>query len=128
MWVDATDRKERTTSEGMFNVKWSLPVVAMAILAAAAAVPPFARAEPDRHVPDLSAGYCPGGKGGVYGSGTGHSPTGHGFCDGMHYPDGSYWHMIQLNYPGPQTMQCVINPGGGPVPQPAPKGGCNGAV
>lgn len=104
-------------------VKRSLFAAGMAILAAVAVTPATVHAEPDRHVPNLSAGYCPGGKGGRY-----HSPTGHGYCDGMHYPDGSYWHMIQPNRTAPPTMQCVINPGGGPEPQPAPHGGCGGAV
>lgn len=104
-------------------VKQSLFAVAIAILATVAAAPTTAHADPDRHIPDLSAGYCPGGKQGRY-----HSPTGHGYCDGMHYPDGSYWHMIQLNYAGPPSMQCVINPDGGYAPRPAPPGGCGGAV
>lgn len=100
-----------------------LCAVGLAILVAGGAVPAPAAAEPDQHIPDLSAGYCPGGKMGRMGS-----PTGHGYCDGMPYPDGSFWHMIQNNYAGPQTMQCVINPSGGAVPQPAPPGGCGGAV
>lgn len=111
-------------NEGRFDmVRRSLLVAALAILTATAAAPSLAQAEPDRHIPDLSAGYCPGGKGGRY-----HSPTGHGWCDGIHYPDGSFWRMIQLNYPGPPSMQCVINPAGGPAPPPAPPGGCGGAV
>lgn len=104
-------------------VQRSLMAVAAAILSAAVAVPSPARAEPDRHIPDPSAGYCPGGVGIGY-----RSPAGHGYCDGMHYPDGSYWRIVQSDSPGRPTMQCVVNPGGGPVPEPAPPGGCNGAV
>lgn len=59
-----------------------------------------------------------------------------GYCDGVPYPDGSYWRHIQygvpmIDHPGgllsPGT-QCVINPDGGPVPQPAPPGDCGGAA
>ncbi|MGH3560979.1 MAG: hypothetical protein ACRDTN_04045, partial [Mycobacterium sp.] len=62
-------------------MKRSLFATGIAILAAAVVVPSPAPAEPDRHVPNLSAGYCPGGKGGRY-----RSPTGHGWCDGIPYP------------------------------------------
>lgn len=100
-----------------------LLAVVVAIMAVAAVAPRTAQADPDRHVPDLSAGYCPGGKQGRY-----HSPTGYGYCDGMHFPDGSYWHMVQLDSPGQPTKQCVINPDGSFMPRPAPLGGCGGAV
>lgn len=82
--------------------------------------------EPDPHMPNMAAGYCPGGGQGV--------PVYLGYCDGVPYEDGSYWHTIQYGVPMighpngllSPGMQCVI--GGGPVPQPAPPGGCGGAV
>lgn len=85
-----------------------------------------AGADPDPHVPDPQTDYCPGGGGGslIY----------LGYCDGVPYSDGSYWHYVQYGVPvvghpsglfGP-GMQCVV--GGGPIPQPAPSGGCDGAV
>jgi hypothetical protein len=82
--------------------------------------------DPDPHIPNMSAGYCPGGGAG--------SPIWLGYCDGVPYPDGSYWHTIQYGVPVigrpygllSPGLQCVI--GGGPMPAPAPPGGCGGAV
>lgn len=56
------------------------------------------------------------------------------YCDGMPYSDGSFWHASQYGSPmifHPYTLdmprlQCVS--GGGPIPRPAPPGGCGGAV
>ena len=86
-----------------------------------------ALADPDPHQPNPQANYCPGGGAGsmIYA----------GYCDGVPYPDGSYWHYIQYGIPlvGHPAgllspgMQCVVN-NGSPVPPPAPPGGCGGAV
>jgi hypothetical protein len=106
--------------------------LALAMLVAAAATAllgsGFAVADPDPHIPDMAAGYCPGGGMG--------SQIYLAYCDGVPYPDGSYWHTIQYEVPVighpngllSPGMQCVVNPGGGPAPQPAPPGGCGGAV
>lgn len=79
----------------------------------------------DPHMPNTWQGYCPGGGfGGPMGYGT-------GYCDGIHYPDGSYWHQIRGGIPfvGPSiSLSCVVDPDGGPFPAPAPHGGCGGAV
>jgi hypothetical protein len=83
---------------------------------------------PDPHIPNMQTGYCPGGGMG--------SQISLAYCDGVPYPDGSYWHIIQYGAPMighpygllSPGMQCVINPDNGPVPQPAPPGGCGGAV
>lgn len=101
----------------------SLVVAATAILAFASPV----SAEPDPHMPDPQSNYCPGGGMGsmIYA----------GYCDGVPYPDGTFWHYIQYGIPlvGHPAgllspgMACVIN-NGGPVPAPAPPGGCGGAV
>jgi len=90
----------------------------------ALAVP--AVADPDPHMPDPQTMYCPGGGAGsmIYA----------GWCDGVPYPDGSYWHYIQYGIPMighpagllSPGMQCVIP--NGAVPAPAPPGGCGGAV
>lgn len=104
------------------------------LLAAAATavmllVAPAAHADPDPHIPNPQTGYCPGGgKGGYL-----------GYCDGIKYPDGSYWHYIQHEVVGeppspfqigePEvipTMRCVVK--NGAVLAPAPPGGCGGAV
>ncbi len=98
--------------------------------AAAVALAGTAQADssnPDPHIPNMAAGYCPGG-------GIG-SPIYLGYCDGVPYPDGSWWHQIQygiplINHPNgllSPGMQCVINDGG-PIPAPAPTGGCGGSV
>jgi hypothetical protein len=89
------------------------------------AAPAFA--DPDPHMPDPPNNYCPGGGAG--------SMIYMGYCDGVPYPDGSYWHHIQygipmINHPGgllSPGMQCVVN-NGSPIPPAAPPGGCGGAV
>lgn len=100
-------------------------IAAVAVVVASA---PTAGAdpEPDPHMPNPQANYCPGGGMGsmIYA----------GYCDGVPYPDGSYWHYIQYGMPlvGHPAgllspgMQCVIL--GGPIPAPAPLGGCGGAI
>jgi len=51
----------------------------------------MAHADPDPHMPNMQAGYCPGG-------GIG-SQISLAYCDGVPYPDGSYWHAIQYGAP-----------------------------
>lgn len=97
-------------------------------LAAAALSVGVAYADPDPHIPNPQIGYCPGG---------GHSGY-LGYCDGIKYPDGSYWHYIQYEVVGDPAshdepeglsipeMRCVVE--NGLVPDPAPPGGCGGAV
>ena len=84
---------------------------------------------PDPHIPNMAVNYCPNGGAKWLFVST--------YCDGMPYPDGSYWHIVKsqgscaMDYcEGPRTspMKCVVDPDGGPVPQPAPPGGCEGAV
>jgi hypothetical protein len=99
-------------------------IAALGLSLAAAMFAAPAHAGPDPHMPDPFNGNCPGGGGGN---------AFEGYCDGLHYPDGSYWHKI--NYvaatafpwfmPGQkQPMQlglsCVVDPDNGPIPQPAP--------
>ena len=86
----------------------------------------MAHADPDPHTPNMRAGYCPGGGMG--------SQISLAYCDGVPYPDGSYWHAIQYGAPMighpygivSPGLQCVV--GGGAIPQPAHPGGCGGAV
>lgn len=105
-------------------------IAATAALAAFTPVPvTHADPDPDPHIPNIAANYCPnGGMRWIF------SVT---FCDGVPYPDGSYWHTVRYESPdvgdtySPPTtspMRCVINPDGGVLPQPAPPGGCEGAV
>lgn len=86
-----------------------------------------AHADPDPHMPNMAAGYCPGGGGGftVYA----------GWCDGTPYPDGTHWHAVAYGLPmighpqgalAPAAPVCVI--GDGPMPPLAPAGGCDGAA
>ena len=88
-------------------------------------------AHADPHIPNPSTGDCAGGSAG--------SPIYMGFCDGEHYPDGSYWHTRQWGIPiygnqnglagthgGPNGAECVID-NGTPLPPAAPPGGCGGA-
>ncbi|MFV1363791.1 hypothetical protein AAHH97_10165 [Mycolicibacterium elephantis] len=99
-----------------------LLVGAVTAAALATAATGSANQEMDPHMPNTTQGYCPGGGFG--------GATGWGYCDGIKYPDGSYWH--QLRAPAPFvgstiTLTCVIDDGS-PVPPPAPPGGCGGAV
>ena len=74
----------------------------------------MAHADPDRHMPNMQAGYYPGG-----GMGAQISLA---YCDGVPYPDGPSWHAIQYGAPMighpygivPPGLQCVV--GGGAVP------------
>jgi hypothetical protein len=106
-----------------------LLAIAVALAAAALSIG-AAHADPDPHIPNPQTGYCPGGGYGGY----------LGYCDGIKYPDGSYWHYIQYAVPGDSPflesdepegllmpeMRCVVE--NGLIPDPAPPGGCGGAV
>ena len=105
-------------------------IAATAALAALTQMPvTHADPDPDPHIPNMAANYCPnGGPKWLFAS---------TYCDGMPYADGSYWHIVRTEsqyfgdtYESPRTspMRCVVNPDGGLVPQPAPPGGCEGAV
>ena len=102
------------------GVKTALVAAATAALTA---VP--AHADPDPHIPNMGAGYCPGGGMG--------SQIWLAYCDGIPYPDGSFWHAIQYGIPvigrpyGALSpgLQCVVP--NGAVPAPAPPGACGGA-
>jgi hypothetical protein len=109
-------------------------VMTMALIATAMLAAPAGHADPDPHKPDLGANYCPGGAT-VDPSSPGPS------CDGVPYPDGSYWHATQRGTSGNTSfvvVQCVVpapapGPFSGLVPQPAgplpaPPGGCGGAA
>lgn len=105
------------------------PLLTLAATVSALALAGTATAEePDPHTPNMLAMYCPGG-------GMGSAFYGLGYCDGVPYQDGSYWHIIQYGVPlmthpngllAP-PMQCVVNPDGAIMPEPAPPGGCGGA-
>jgi hypothetical protein len=103
-----------------------LLALGVTMVAMSSAAPAVAEPAADPRIPDMQAGYCPGGGMG--------SPISVAYCDGVPYPDGSYWHIIQYGAPmigRPYGLlspgrQCVV--GGGPIPQPAPPGGCGGAV
>ena len=92
-----------------------------ALAAALIACAPVAHA--DDHIPNMAAGYCPGGGAG--------SPIWLGYCDGAPFADGTKWHVIQYGIPVighsngllAPPMQCVNADG-----SPAGPGGCGGAV
>ncbi|HEU4359876.1 MAG TPA: hypothetical protein VFR27_00025 [Mycobacterium sp.] len=112
-------------------------VVAMAIgitsTALAALVTPGPAAAdppgPDPNLPNMAANYCPGGRD--------DTPFVH-HCMGTKYPDGSYWRESQYfvaryspDYLGGPGLHCLIDYGPmryGSAIEPAPPGGCNGAV
>lgn len=98
-------------------------LLAGVITSAALVSAPSAIATPgDPHMPNIAAGNCPGGRGGL--------PR-FWFCDGVRYSDGSFWHQwgswagrlgITRGH-----LACVVD-NGTPLPPPAPPGGCGGAV
>lgn len=109
-----------------FIMRHLLAAASVAAATVLFAAPAVAAPEPDPHMPNMQAGYCPGGGMG--------SQISLAYCDGVPYPDGTYWHAIQYGAPMigrpygllSPGLQCVV--GGGPIPQPAPPGGCGGAV
>jgi len=74
----------------------------------------------DPRIPNPVMSWCQGG-------GAGNLVLGQpGYCDGEHYADGTYWHVV--NAPIVRLrMDCVIDDGS-PRPPLAPPGGCGGAV
>ena len=106
-------------------------VMTVALIAIAMLAAPAGHADPDPHKPDVGANYCPGGA----------TPSPEGTCDGVPYPDGSYWHATQRTSGANSyvVVQCVVPPPSPgpfagllpplpPGPIPAPAGGCGGAV
>ena len=78
---------------------------------------------PDPHMPNMQAGYCPGG--GMEFAGLG------GLLRRVPYPDGTFWHAIPysgvpvIGHPRAAVAQAAVR-GRWPDPQPAPPGGCGG--
>jgi hypothetical protein len=87
-------------------------VMTMALIATAMLAAPAGHADPDPHKPDLGANYCPGGVTADPGS---LGPS----CDGVPYPDGSYWHATQRGTSSSfVVVQCLV-----PAPPPGPFSG-----
>ena len=106
-----------------------LAMHALAVLCCGAALcfSPAAAADPpgqDPYMPNVTIGWCPGGQGCFLAT---------KWCDGQKYPDGTYWHQLIMtgsSFVGPIfQLDCVVfNPENGPIPQPAPPGGCDGGA
>ncbi|WRO40075.1 Hypothetical protein MUW33_64 [Mycobacterium canetti] len=115
-------RRVDSTFDGV-EMKLRFPGLSAAILGCTVAlVFPAAVASadpPDPHQPDMTKGYCPGGRWGFGDLAV---------CDGEKYPDGSFWHQwMQTWFTGPQFyFDCVG--GNEPLPGPPPPGGCDGAI
>jgi hypothetical protein len=95
-------------------------VMTMALIATAMLAAPAGHADPDPHKPDLGANYCPGGRTADPSS---PAPT----CDGVPYPDGSYWHAIQRGTTSSFVVVQCLKQGTWPQPPvalPAPPGSC----
>ena len=96
--------------------------------AVASADPPAP--QPDPHLPDLADNYCPGAQwtfGGQWVDNNGNGQ--HQVCDGVLYPDGSYWHEWTWDhgfYGKEWHHDCVS--GSSAFPAPPPPGGCDGAI
>jgi hypothetical protein len=122
---NAEDNRGRMNSKES-TVRHLLATLGVATVAVLSAPAAYADPAPDPHMPNMQAGYCPGGGMG--------SQISLAYCDGVPYPDGSYWHAIQYGAPMigrpygllSPGLQCVV--GGGAIPQPAAPGGCGGAV
>ena len=75
-------------------------VMTMALIATAMLAAPAGHADPDPHKPDVGANYCPGG------AGVGGQRPREPYCDGVPYPDGSYWHAIKRGASGRPSSWC----------------------
>lgn len=91
-----------------------LGAVLASCVAALALSAQVARADPpeDPHKPDMTKGYCPGGR-----WGWGNLAV----CDGEKYPDGSFWHQWMKSWmTGPQFYYDCVG-GDEPLPGPPPR-------
>lgn len=96
---------------------------AVAMLAAFWALSdPRANASPfnDPHIPSYNTGWCPGGGVGTEGR--------LGWCDGVEYPDGTFWHQNGYNgfYGFIVNTACSMHTDNPLVFVHAPAGGCDG--
>jgi hypothetical protein len=108
-------------------------LMTVALIATAMLTAPGGHADPDPHQPDAGANYCPGGTGVDGQPGQPAEP----FCDGVPFPDGTYWHAVKRGQSNMNfvIVQCVMpHPPPGPFsglmpalppgPLPAPADGC----
>lgn len=94
----------------------AISVITILIVVSDRAHPTFA--DPlNPYIPDISQGYCPGGHGG-FGGGYGIF-----YCDGIRYPDGSYWHEVIGTDAATGRLECVLDKGSD-IPPLAPPSGC----
>lgn len=96
------------------RMKWLLAIgVSAAVFSAA---PAYADPSHDPYHPNYDGNWCPGGGTGAAGA--------RGYCDGVDYPDGSFWHAA--GFTGPEhfeeTVRCKLH--SGLILQDAPPGGC----
>lgn len=97
--------------------RW-LPLALFACVASLL-IPAPATADPfDPHMPDLTKGYCPGGRGHDWLMSANN-------CDGIEYEDGSFWHQAKTDYSSSYIFKCTMEKG--TIPPPAPVGACGGA-
>jgi hypothetical protein len=76
----------------------------------------IASAEVDPHVPNVGAGWCPGGGATSFSLGS--------YCDGIPFEDGTRWHSDLA----PNFMKLWRVTGDSKIlPAVAPKGGCGGS-
>lgn len=68
----------------MYNHLMKRSVAVVLVGVASCVLAPTAQADQDPHIPNGGALWCQGGLGNVA-----LIP----YCDGLHYPDGSYWHQ-----------------------------------
>ena len=102
-----------------------LVAVGIAAAAAVSAAPAYADPSPDPHMPNMQAGYCREAVWVADLSGLLRRRAIPRWLLLAHHPYGApmIGHPYGLLSPG---LQCVV--GGGAIPQPAPPGGCAGAV
>jgi hypothetical protein len=93
-------------------------LVVLAVSAIVSSIPSEAAPWDDPHHPNPGNSFCPGG--GVI------LDTGKGWCDGVDYPDGSFWHSVPMPYFGIYRVATGCYLHGGLFMQQAPPGGCGG--
>nr|WP_246540919.1 hypothetical protein [Mycobacterium spongiae] len=84
-------------------------------------------APPDPHMPDLVRGFCPGGRTDSQGIGGVTASGGWINCDGVKYPDGSFWRQGITQNTGIRFFTDCLS-GDGIFAGTPPPGGCNGAI
>lgn len=102
----------------------TLLTAVIAVLSMGLAVPAVADPYHDPYHPDYVRGWCPGG-GTNQGVGVSYSNL-TGWCNGVQYPDGTFWHQTAYTAFGRFRIDTACKTRNGILLSDAPSGGCGG--